>query len=306
MTGDRIAVIDVGSNTFHLLICEEGEDGSWTEVHKEREYVKLAGSGMNEISLDSEQRAIDAMVRFASLIHSFNVKTVRAIGTAAMRESINGYEVAEKLKAITGIPVEIIDGEQEAYYILEGIRSVLPSPEEESLIMDIGGGSVEFILYRGDHVYFTESFKIGVAVLYTKFHHSDPISDEELRKLYEFLQEELASLAFQLRNVGRYYLIGASGSFEVIYDAMPSRLINAHCAEIDTSALMPYLQRVIHARLEERKLMAEIPVERLDYIVVAYALIKYLLQNMPPEKVYYCEYALKEGVVAAMLKSNKF
>jgi exopolyphosphatase/guanosine-5'-triphosphate,3'-diphosphate pyrophosphatase len=304
MKGDRIAVIDLGSNTFHLLICEEGVNSSWTEIHKEREYVKLGESGINEIGLDSEQRAIDAMVRFASLIQAFKVKNVRAIGTAALRESINGREVAEKLKSITGIPIEIIDGQQEANYILEGIRSVLPSPEEESLIMDIGGGSVEFILYRGDRVYFTGSFKIGVAVLYTRFHHSDPVSGQELKELNDFLEEELSGLAFQLSQRGSYYLIGASGSFEVIYDAMPSRSINPHCAEIDASTLLPYLQKVIHASLAERKQMPEIPVERLDYIVVAYALIHYLLQNMPPSRVYYCEYALKEGVVASMIKNS--
>src|SRR5919108_6219678 len=102
MTGDRIAVIDLGSNTFHLLICEVTEDGQWKEIHKEREYVKLASGGMDIIDENATQRSIDAMTRFVALIDRFNVTKTKAIGTAALREAKNGQALAEKLFSITG------------------------------------------------------------------------------------------------------------------------------------------------------------------------------------------------------------
>ena len=302
MTGDKIAVIDLGSNTFHLLICTINEDGSWTEVYKEREYVKLASGGIHAIDSSSEKRAIDAMKRFAHLIKLHEVKQLKAIGTAALREADNGVALAEKLFQITGIRVEIIDGHKEAGYILLGIQSALPPLKEYGLIMDIGGGSVEFILFKDDDVAFTGSFKIGVAVLYETFHHSDPISTEEINHLEKFLGETLKPLVDYLESINNYYLIGASGSFEVLYDVLQTRESSDRWAELDLSGITDYMDGVIGATLSERKLMPEIPPERLDYIVVAYLLIRYVLKVIPPDKLYYCDYALKEGVIAEMIR----
>lgn len=302
MTGDKIAVIDLGSNTFHLLICVINEDGSWTDIYKEREYVKLASGGIQVIDQSSEKRAIDAMTRFAQLIKLHEVKRTKAIGTAALREAANGMELAEKLFHITGIKVEIIDGKEEARYILLGIQSALPPLKEYGLIMDIGGGSVEFILYKGDEVAFTGSFNIGVAVLYKTFHHSDPISGEEIDKVEAFLGQTLKPLVDYLENINTYYLVGASGSFEVLYDVLQTRESSTHWAELDLKGIEDYMDGVIGATHSERKLMPEIPVERLDYIVVAYLLIRYVIKTIPSDKLYYCDYALKEGVIAELIR----
>ena len=301
MIGDRIAVIDLGSNTFHLLICEIGPDHSWVEIHKEREYVKLASGGIEVIDQASEQRAIDAMTRFVSMIKTHEVKRIKAIGTAALREAKNGVELAEKLYKITGIRIEIINGQKEAKYILLGIRSALPDLKEYGLIMDIGGGSVEFILFKGNDVAFAGSYKIGVAVLFRMFHRSDPISTDEIAALEKYIAISLLPLMKKLLKVGPYYLIGASGSFEVLNDVLPKRESSTHWAELELSGISKYVEEVIHATLAERKLMPEIPVERLDYIVVAYLLIRYILKSAPPAKLYYCDYALKEGVIAEMI-----
>lgn len=301
MTGEKIAVIDLGSNTFHLLICEIGPGDSWTAIHKEREYVKLASEGIDIIDENTEQRAIDAMLRFVSLIKKHDVKRTKAIGTAALREAVNGPELAEKLSSISGIPIDIIDGHREAHYILSGIRAALPKLDDNGLIMDIGGGSVEFILFHGDQVSFAGSYKIGVAVLYRMFHHSDPISREEISDLEKYLALSLGPLFEQLGKIEHYYLIGASGSFEVIYEVLPKIEVSVHWAELNISGINKYLDGVIRSTLAERRKMAEIPEERLDYIVVAYLLIRFIMNKMPPEKLYYSEYAMKEGIAEEMV-----
>ncbi len=305
MTGEKIAVIDLGSNTFHLLICEIGKDGSWVTLHKEREYVKLAEGGMGLIDKNAVQRAIDAMTRFASLIKIHDVRRTRAIGTAALRETRNGLAVAEQLSSITGIPIEIIDGHKEGQYILNGIRSALPDVDQYGLIMDIGGGSVEFILFKGESVAYSGSYKIGVAVLYRMYHRSDPISSEEIDQLEKELDNQLIPLREALQKISSYYLIGASGSFEILYDVLPRTTTTTHWAELEIGGIMAILDKVIYADLDSRRKMPEIPVERLDYIVVAYLLIRYLIKKVPPGKLYYCDFALKEGVVEEMIRENK-
>lgn len=303
MIGDRIAVIDLGSNTFHLLICEINEDGSWTEIHKEREYVKLAASGIHSIDEHSTQRAIDAMKRFVSLIEKYDVQKTKAIGTAALRESDNGKVIAGKLTSISGIEIEIVDGQKEAQYILMGIRSALPDSDQYGLIMDIGGGSVEFILYKHDEVAFVNSYKIGVAILYQMFHKSDPISPSEIQDLEEYIEGEVTPLLDVLRKLPNYHLVGASGSFEVLNEVLPKKQVFTHWAELEIPT-KEALDRVIRASIEERRSMPEIPDERLDYIVVAYLLIRFFILSVPPQKLFYCEYALKEGAVAEMIAQN--
>jgi exopolyphosphatase / guanosine-5'-triphosphate,3'-diphosphate pyrophosphatase len=304
MKEQRIAVIDLGSNTFHLLICELHQHGSWVTLLKERVYVKLADGGLELIEEDAIKRAIDAMLLFKDLIQIYEVGRTRAIGTSALREAWNGVAVAEKLSEVSGIPIEIIDGHQEARFILGGIKSVLPEMDQYGLIMDIGGGSVEFILFKKDVVAFAESFKIGVAVLYDTYHHSDPISKVQIQLLEQELDDKLASLIKVLKKTSVYYLIGASGSFEVLYDVLPKSITSTHWSELEITGIVDIMNKVIIADIEERRKMHEIPEERIDYIVVAYILIRYLFKKIAPSKLYYCEFALKEGVVEEMIRTN--
>lgn len=300
MDSERVAVIDLGSNTFHLLICDFTEDGSITPVYKERIYVKLASGGLGHIHDASIARGLEAMQRFAEQLTNYNVTHTRAIGTSALREASNGQTVADLFSAATGIRIEIIDGQAEAGYILKGIKAGLPPLDQYALIMDIGGGSVEFILFKGDSVAFKGSYKIGVAVLHRQFHHSDPMSEVETSALEKFVEGELAELLSLVKELPAYYLIGASGSFEVINDVMARISESTHWSELDISKLPPYLDEIIRTNISARRQIPEIPIERLDYIVVAYALIRYVLREIPPQKLFYCDFALKEGVLAEM------
>jgi len=226
------------------------------------------------------------------------VKEIHAIGTAALREAENGNVVAKRLTEESGIPVEIIDGDREAHYILKGIQSALPPLDKPCLIMDIGGGSVEFILYRHQQVLFAQSFKIGVALLYRRFHQQDPMSQEKIEELSNHLKTELAPVFNMLHKYQDYFLIGASGSFEVIQDVMPKIQKEVHWSELDFRHLDTYMSEVIRSDLTRRRLREEIPVERLDYIVVAYILIRLIFREHPPKRLFYCDFALKEGVIA--------
>jgi len=301
MASERVAVIDLGSNTFHLLICDFNEDGSITPLYKERIYVKLASGGLGHINDASISRGLEAMQLFAEQLRIWEVQHIRAIGTAALREASNGQTVAHMYSAATGIRIEIIDGQAEAGYILKGIKAGLPALDQYALIMDVGGGSVEFILFKGDSIAFKGSYKIGVAVLHRRFHHSDPMSEDEIIALEKFVEAELAELVSIVKALPAYYLIGASGSFEVINDVMFRTHESAHWSELDIGELPAYLDEIIRTNISARRQIPEIPIERLDYIVVAYALIRYVFREIPPQKLFFCDFALKEGVLAEML-----
>ena len=301
MKGKRLAIIDLGSNTFHLLVVEITSRTSWTALHKDRRYVKLASGGITVIEESSLERAIHVMNEFAEQISSFEVSRTIAIGTAALREANNGVAAIQRMETASGIRIEVIDGMQEADYIFKGIYSCMPPIDRPGLIMDIGGGSVEFILYKDTQILFVGSYSIGVAVLFKRFHTSDPIPAENIAALEDFLHDELEELKRVLEGTGPYYLVGASGSFEVIRDVLPKLQEGDHWAELDMTGLESYLDDIIQLDYIKRRVRAEIPQERLDYIVVAYLLIRYLIRHFPPKRLYYSDYALKEGIIMSAL-----
>lgn len=301
MTGERIAVIDLGSNTFHLLICEIIDNKSWTVVYKKRVYVKLASGGVDKIDVNSARRGLTAMRDFSNIIKSYGVSRTRAIATAALREATNGVDIAKKITTSTGIAIDIIDGQREALYILKGIQAGLPALDKNGLIMDIGGGSVEFILFKDQSIIFKESYKIGVAILHRLFHQADPMSSDEMLALENHLTSTLSELIKMVRATSPYYLVGASGSFEVINDVQTKITEATHWSELDIKGLEAYLTNTIGASTKERTQMPEIPPERIDYIVVAYVLIRFVMRQIPPEKLFYCDFALKEGVLVDMV-----
>jgi exopolyphosphatase/guanosine-5'-triphosphate,3'-diphosphate pyrophosphatase len=300
MNTRRLAVIDLGSNTFHLLICDVRPDGSWDELYRERRYVKLAAGGLEHLDEDRIERAVDCMTAFAETARAHQVSAIRATGTAAMREAGNGADLARRIHAACGISIEIIDGQAEAGYILRGIQAALPPTDRPALVMDIGGGSVEFILYHGPDIRFKASYRIGVAVLFRAYHREDPLTPAARRDMEGMLGEALAPLFHAVRAAGPYDLVGASGSFEILHSVRPHLQTAPHWAEIDLRGLPEYLESIVRLDSTARQHIPDIPLERVDYVVVAFVLIQYVLRQLPPERLFYCEYALKEGVMAEL------
>lgn len=240
------------------------------------------------------------MLHFATKLKEYNVSCVKAVGTSALREASNGPAIADKYMQATGIPIDIIDGYQEADYILGGTKAAIPHLDRPGLVMDIGGGSVEFIIFSKDEIRFKGSYKTGVSVLFKKFHQTDPLSKEMLEAMDRFLDAELSALLTALSETKEYYLIGSSGSFEVLEDLLPHVSTSENWSELDLEFLPRELNRIVESTLEERKVIPEIPAERLDYIVVAFALIQFLTSRFPPRKLFYCDFALKEGVLSEL------
>jgi len=144
----RYAVIDMGTNTFHLLIVEQVEHGDWKQVVRHRIFVRLGEDGLRQIGKKAYKRGLDALKVFKTQILATGVKphNIVANGTAALRSAVNAAAFLKDAESITGLKLHVISGEREANLIYKGVRRAVPFPENNVLIMDIGGGSVEFII----------------------------------------------------------------------------------------------------------------------------------------------------------------
>lgn len=297
-TTTPVAVIDLGTNTFHLLIARQEEDGSFKELHRERRYIKLAEAGIERIGAAPFARGLQALRDFALILERKQVRQVRAIGTAALRTAANGSDFVTAVREQTGIDIQLISGSEEARLIAKGVQRAIPSNLGNHLIMDIGGGSVEFILCIDREARWAKSYPIGVAVLYRSFHRTEPITAAEQAELRTFLSGPLTEIKAQLEQHPINRLIGAAGTFDVIADMLGRDRPTAHCTRVHLSRLGAFNERIIGATKEERHAMPEIPSDRADMIVVALILVEEVLALLEEPELLVSDYSLKEGVLS--------
>ncbi|MBD1386405.1 exopolyphosphatase [Mucilaginibacter rigui] len=308
MDNKRIAVMDLGTNTFHLLIAE-GPADNFTTIFKTTEAVKLGEDGINKGTIQPQAfaRGLAAMQRFQDLILEHKVTDVKAIATSAIRSAANGQDFINQVEQKTGIRIELINGEQEAGYIYKGIDTSGCLTDSNALIMDIGGGSVEFIICNEDEVLWKKSFEIGAARLMDKFHQTDPIPVASIKELTRFLDTTLIDLFAAALKYKPKTLIGSSGAFESfaeVIELKKGRKFNIEQTkvyEFDTDDLLDVIELLIKSTHALRASIKGIIPVRVDMIVVASLLTIYMMQKLALTDVTMSTYSLKEGVLAQML-----
>lgn len=301
----NIGVIDLGSNTFHLLIAKIISPQEFEELYKEAHFVKLASEGIEKIGNTPFKKGIEIMILFAEKCKEFKVSQIKAIGTAALRRAENAQLFIQQVFYHTGIDVQIISGEDEAKLIAEGVGLAIPFIEDRVLIMDVGGGSVEFILREKGHILWAKSFPIGIAILYRYFHKSEPISEEEVEKLRSHLSSSLIDLGDVLKSHPVTHLVGASGTFDVLEDFLSEVSVNNKFAStVEVKHVMPLIEEIVHKSIHERKQYKQIPDTRVEMIVAALILIEYVLILGNFNKLTFSSYAMKEGILRQMMASE--
>jgi len=291
----RIAILDLGTNTFHLLIVEERTDGRFEEILKKRIYVKLALDGIDRLSEAAMERGIQALGEFNRLIRELQTHEITAIGTAALRTATNAPDYLRMIKTTTNVEVQLIDGQEEARLIYLGVSQVWFDPVDPVLIMDIGGGSVEFIIADKDQIHWSVSYPVGVAVLYRNFHRSEPISQADQEALDEFLDDQLRDLKEMLARYRPSVIVGASGTFDVL-GTMIGRDPDDRYHEVDDQIVYQMIQEIVLLNEEERARDSRIPASRIDMIVVALLLLRKVLSMGSFRRIGISAYALKEGI----------
>ncbi len=295
------AVIDLGTNTFHLLIVEPDGAGHFKEIYRKRIFVQLAEESITRIGAAAFERGLAALREYRNTLNKHGVREVRAFGTAALRRAENSADFRAAIRQETGIEVQVIDGAEEAKLITEGIRLAVPPHQKTMLIMDIGGGSVEFIIANHQEVFWAQSFPVGVAVLYNDFHKSEPITAQEITKVNTFLHKQLSPLKAALQQYPADLLVGASGTFDVLEAMLIEVKEHPLHATIQAKDFYPIYKKIVSATLQTRLNIEKLPAQRAKLIVVALILIHYVLEQVDIEDIIISMYAMKEGMLAEML-----
>ncbi|MBK9254743.1 MAG: hypothetical protein IPM42_04585 [Saprospiraceae bacterium] len=297
----RYAVIDLGSNTFHLLIVEVFEDNTWVEVYRSRRFTGLSDGGIETLKDESISRSFDALLDFMHQIRYFHVQELRIIGTAALRTAENKNDFIQVAEKITNHKIEIISGLQEAKFIFDGIMLQPKARQGKQFIVDIGGGSTEFILTENGKMLHSESFKLGIGVLAELFHHHEPISEEELTGMNLYITDMMSDFIKKIDYHKPEILTGASGSFEILELLSGKESKYGETNEVTTAEFLKVYHKIVSANLKERLQMKHLPKERAKLSPVGLALMYNVIRVSKVEKILISSYAMKEGILSEMI-----
>jgi exopolyphosphatase/guanosine-5'-triphosphate,3'-diphosphate pyrophosphatase len=306
----KVAIIDLGTNTFHLLVAEMKMPPNI--VFRDRAAVKVGQGGINSgfITPQASARALAALKAFRNEIDKRGVDLVLTFGTSALRNARNREEFISEIRRETGFDIRTIDGDEEATLIFEGVRGALKLGEPKSLIVDVGGGSVEFIIGNEHEIHWKKSFEVGGQRLLERFHRNDPILPTQISELNKYLEGTLQSLFEQLAIHKPQTLVGVSGTFDTlseIYCYKEGLPYHEHEPEtpLTISSFYDTTAQLVKKSRAERMAIPGMIEMRVDMIVAACCLIKLVMDKYPMERIRVSTWSLKEGALIRFLSSQR-
>lgn len=287
-------MIDLGTNTFNLLIGEV-VDGKLHRYRSEKEAVLLGMNGINRgiIAEEAWLRAMQTLIRFKSYCVEEEVTDIIGFGTSALRDAKNGDLFISEVKEQTGIIIEIITGQREAQLIYQGVK-ILHDFNHTGMIMDIGGGSTEFIFANDDGVHNAKSFDIGVSRLYQELGKNNNFTSRNYQFISDYLEARTGDF---FKSEETDLLIGASGSFETFYEMIFQKRFAAKdkTVKLPVDLLMEKIDWVLNSRYEDRINNEWIIPMRKKMLPIAAFKIKWVIEKLNIKNVLLSPYSLKEG-----------
>jgi exopolyphosphatase/guanosine-5'-triphosphate,3'-diphosphate pyrophosphatase len=306
----RLAAIDVGSNSVHMVVAEVRRGGHFEVIDRVKEMVRLGRRAFTSGKLERQSMdlAVRALKNFVRLARLRRVERIRAVATSAVREAQNRNAFIARIRRETGLRVRVIPGEEEARLIVNAARHALGLDGGPHLLIDIGGGSVELALVRDGQAQWMASLPLGVARLTERYLTSDPPAPSDVRRLEEHLHRKLDPLMRKVRRAGVKRAIGTSGTINslvamvcVARDGEQDRLHGLSVAARDISRLRSRLLELAAAR------RAELPgadPKRVDLMPAAAVLTDFLLERAGARELVACTWALREGILLSMVNAD--
>jgi exopolyphosphatase/guanosine-5'-triphosphate,3'-diphosphate pyrophosphatase len=300
----KLAIIDLGTNTFTLLIAQI-KAKQYNVICKNKVAVKLGEDGIDKGIIEKKafKRGLDAIEQHKKIIDLHAVDKVIAFATSAIRSTSNGNQFRKEVFKLYGIEIEVIDGNREADYIYHGVKQALDLGNDNCLIMDIGGGSTEFIIANKNEIFWKKSFQLGVSRLKEKLKPNDPIQKKDIDNLNDFFDCELKSLFQAIKKYEPITLVGSSGSFDSLatmigYEFLDKDvLLEATTFDFKIDNLNWANQYLIKSDYQKRKKIKGISKMRAKMIVIASIFVQYIIEKSEIKNVKLSTFSLKEGVV---------
>ena len=307
----RLAGIDIGTLTCRLLIADLPSGSLLKELRSERRILRL-GEGVDQtkrLSPTAMDRVIQCLREWQEIITTYHVDAATAVATSAVRDAANRNEFLERVKREAGFEVEVITGDEEARRTLLGIRSGLPAGVSDILVLDIGGGSTEFVLDRPDQKPIVRSIDLGVVRLCERLLHHDPPTDEEVRQAREWVARETKAAIVGMGNYQTATFVGTAGTITSLA-AIAQKLPTYEPARIHNYKLQLHtIQELEHTLLGRKKAdrvgLPGLEKGREEVIAAGAIIVKTIMESLGQQSVLVSDMGLREGVLIDLFRRNR-
>jgi exopolyphosphatase/guanosine-5'-triphosphate,3'-diphosphate pyrophosphatase len=300
----KIAAIDLGSNSFHMVIVETSARGGFRVIAGEKEMVRLGASTLSRgrISATAMRRGLDVLRKYKRIARTQGVDKTIAVATSAVREARNGEDFLDRVGREIGVWPKAVSGEGEARLIYLAALHSIHLEGKRALVVDIGGGSVELALGEGGRLEWVASEKLGVLRMAAAFGDSDPLGRKAESRLVDRVERAIERHAEHVREKGFDAAIGTSGTILALgrmahhmeTGELPAAL---HHLKVSASTLRELRERLVRSDLRERLRMPGMDQERADIIVPGAVVLDTLLDRLGVRQLILCEWALREGIL---------
>lgn len=307
----RLSAIDIGSNSIHMVVAQADSDGAVTTLWRMKEPVGLGRMSFpsKNLSRESMDRAVTVLARFKLAAQQRQSEKTLAIATSAVREAHNGGDLIERIRRELGMYVRVVSARDEARLIYLAVRHALDLGSDPHLIVDIGGGSVEFIVGDEERAQILESRKLGAARMTAQFVKSDPLTKDDRKALERHYDRELTPLFDQIAVAKPVRVIGTSGTLENIArmcggDARGHGEDEKIVGSIQRSAFAKLLRRLLNTDSKERARFKGLDDARKDQILAGALLVREIFDRTDAKRIDICGVALREGILLDYLSRN--
>ena len=308
----RIAAIDIGTNSVHMIVIQVRPDLSFEIVDREKEMVRLGSGGLGGRALTegSMMAALQALSKFKRLAESHDVDEIVAAATSAVREADNGREFLTTIRQRTGVRVKVISGTEEARFIHRAAVYGVDVSDSRAAVIDIGGGSVEFTLGTAKQIQVAESAKIGVIRLTEQFVRADPIERRDERRMVKHIAEAIEETVEQIVTRGFDRVIGTSGTILSVGGLAVGETLAVGSDDLRNRRISAKqfrnLRRELTALpLAERLRIPGLDPRRADLAVAGSILLDTILKRMGAKELTLCDLALREGLALDYIRRNQ-
>ncbi len=308
---NRIAAIDIGTNSFHLVIIELLPDEKFKLLDKQREVMRLgisSGDNLNKISASETKKAIEILRSYKKLAEHYGA-IIRAVATSAVREAYNKDKFIKSVKEKLGIDIEVIDGRTEAKMIFYGMSQALDIKTKKVLCIDIGGGSSEFIYADNNVPIVTESVKIGAVRLSKKFFPDFILTDEAIKACHSYIYAQLSYVRSLIENKKIEQVVGASGTIVAAAILIQEKFKKPKVKSLNelsfnSEELEEIYKEILSKKFpSERKKILGMEEKRADIIPAGLIILKSIFDLFSIKNITISEYALREGIVLDTIKN---
>jgi exopolyphosphatase/guanosine-5'-triphosphate,3'-diphosphate pyrophosphatase len=308
----KIAAVDIGSNSIHLVVVEANARGAFHLLDREKEMVRLGAETLSEgrLSRRAMERGLETLRRYRQIADSRGVEKVIAVATSAVREAQNADSYLARIGRELRLWPRLISGEQEARLIYRAVAHSVHLADTPSLVVDVGGGSVELVSGRGAEVEWVASEKAGVLRLTERFAHSDPLSSSDETRLLRSIRDSLGPHLERARQGPSARVVGTSGTILALgalaHEIETGRLPEAlHHVSVKADSFRALRRRLVAMSLAQRLKLPGLDATRADIIVAGAVLVDEILAAVGAREVTLCEWALREGVLLDYIQSHR-